>query len=80
MPTIQELKEKHNRRKKLCKSCGSAVIWFKTKKGGFMPVDAATVKPSDDVLDLKYHRSHFATCPYADKHRRGRGETSSARR
>jgi hypothetical protein len=35
-----------------------------------MPVDADTVEPEDDDLDLERHISHFATCPRAAHHRR----------
>lgn len=55
-----------------CRSCGAAVVWFKTDAGKNMPVDAATVLPEDLVLELPRHVSHFATCPDADKFRRKR--------
>lgn len=69
---IQELKDRHQRRIATCRSCGADIIWFATKKGGRMPVDAGTVVASDKVLNLKYHRSHFATCPNANKHRKAK--------
>jgi len=37
-----------------------------------MPVDADTVEPEDDELDLPRHVSHFSTCPNADQHRKSR--------
>lgn len=45
-----------------CRSCGKMIVWVKTERGLNMPCD----------LD---GRPHWATCPYADKHRRedGRG-------
>ena len=54
-----------------CRSCGKPVVWFRTKAGKRMPVDAESTKPTDAAhqLDLKRHVSHFATCPYADQHR-----------
>lgn len=57
-----------------CKSCGMPVVWFRTNAGKRMPVDAETTKPNDaeHQLDLSRHRSHFSTCPDADKHRRPR--------
>ena len=70
MNYMDELKARHLARIKNCKTCGAKVVWFPTKKGGRMPVDAATVVASDETLNLKYHISHFATCPDADKHRR----------
>jgi hypothetical protein len=57
-----------------CSSCGKPIVWFRTKTGKRMPVDAETTKPTDaeHQLDLSRHKSHFATCPYADQHRRPR--------
>lgn len=57
-----------------CSSCNAPIVWFKTPAGKNMPVDAATTKPTDAAhqLDLTRHRSHFATCPFADKHRKPR--------
>lgn len=72
MSELIELKKKHQARIRRCKSCGAEVVWFFTKKGGRMPVDASTVCASDTKLNLQYHRSHFATCPDADKHRKSR--------
>lgn len=55
-----------------CRSCEQPVVWFNTKAGKRMPVDADTTKPTDaqHQLDLTRHKSHFATCPNADHHRR----------
>lgn len=57
-----------------CSSCGMPVVWFRTKNGKRMPVDAATTKPNDreDQLDLMRHVSHFASCRDADKWRKPR--------
>lgn len=57
-----------------CKSCGQPVVWFRTKNGKRMPVDARTTKPMDaeHQLDLKRHISHFSTCPQADDWRKPR--------
>lgn len=57
-----------------CSSCGAPIVWFKTAAGKRMPVDEPTTLPTDreDQLDLKRHRSHFATCKNADQHRRPR--------
>ena len=57
---------------KRCSSCQAWVVWFRTKKGKYMPVDESSTQPDDDVLDLTRHKSHFATCPNADQHRRPR--------
>lgn len=57
-----------------CKSCGMPVVWFRTKNGKRMPVDAETTKPADaeHQLDLARHRSHFSTCRDADEWRKPR--------
>jgi len=48
------------------------IIWFKTPTGKNMPVDADTVLPDDQELELPRHVSHFSTCPGANQHRRSR--------
>jgi hypothetical protein len=55
-----------------CSSCGAPIVWFRTKAGKRMPVDEASTQSTDaeHQLDLSRHRSHFATCPNADQHRR----------
>lgn len=57
-----------------CSSCRAPIVWFRTKNGKRMPVDAETTKPTDaeHQLDLTRHRSHFATCPNSDQHRESR--------
>lgn len=57
-----------------CRSCEKLIVWFTTPKGRKMPVDAETTKPTDAAhqLDLSRHKSHFATCPAANEHRRPR--------
>jgi hypothetical protein len=68
----EDTTEAHERRITRCRSCGAKIIWFKTAKGNNMPVDADTVEPQDDELDLSRHRSHFADCPNSASHRRRR--------
>jgi hypothetical protein len=55
-----------------CKSCSAPIVWLKTVAGKNMPVDADTVKADDlfNLFDSSKHRSHYATCPNAKKHRR----------
>jgi hypothetical protein len=56
-----------------CSSCHADIVWLLTAKGKRMPVDAATVKPGDYLFEPNgEHVSHFATCPSAQQHRRGR--------
>lgn len=58
-----------------CSSCGADIVWFRTAAGKRMPVDEASTLPTDaeHQLDLKRHKSHFATCANADQHRRRHG-------
>lgn len=65
-----ETNEAHERRITRCKSCRARIIWFKTDSGKSMPVDADTVEPEDDELDLDRHVSHFSTCPQAGEWRK----------
>ena len=62
----------HEARIRRCRSCNAPIIWFKTAEGRNMPVDADTVEAGDTEMDLTRHKSHFATCPNADKHRKPR--------
>jgi hypothetical protein len=65
---------RHHPFEKPCSSCGALVVWFTTAAGKRMPVNAETTQPTDAAhqLDLKRHKSHFATCPNANQHRRSR--------
>jgi hypothetical protein len=68
-----EIRQKHPF-EVFCQSCGQPIVWFKTKSGKRMPVNAETTKPTDaeHQLDLKRHTSHFATCAQADAWRKPR--------
>lgn len=69
-----------------CTSCGAKVIWAKTAKGKSMPLDATPTADGNLVLvngvaripeigdDQPFlaYKSHFATCPNADEHRKPR--------
>jgi hypothetical protein len=66
----QAIAEEHERRITRCTSCQKQIIFFKTAKGNNMPVDADTVEPGDQELDLSRHQSHFASCPNSAKHRK----------
>jgi hypothetical protein len=69
-----------------CRSCGAQILWAITANGRYLPVDAdpdpsgsirlhrseggdllANVGGTDDG---PLYRSHFASCPDADHHRR----------
>jgi len=68
----EDTTEEHERRITRCRTCQAKIIWFKTSLGKNMPVDADTVAPEDEELDLARHQSHFASCPQANQHRRAR--------
>lgn len=53
-----------------CSSCSAPIIWLKTNTGANMPTDADAVTIEDALFDYKKHKSHFATCPNANQHRR----------
>lgn len=67
-----------------CKSCGAPILWRVTEGGKSIPLD---VEPSDDGNLVLFgtgahplpklwtgdrYKSHFATCPNADQHRKAR--------
>jgi hypothetical protein len=61
-----------------CKSCGAQIVFLKTAKGGFIPVDydekiagdAGGCAMRDEIFDPKKHVAHFATCPSAGQWRK----------
>lgn len=72
----------------LCDSCGAEIRWVTTEGGRPMPLDPAPHPNGNVVVGLRDRyrvltgpqlpaegvawRSHFATCPHASRHRRGR--------
>ena len=60
-----------------CRSehCGADIVWLKTRGGKNMPVDAGTVNLTNDaIFDGARHTSHYATCPDANRFRKGTGK------
>lgn len=70
-----------------CKSCGASIRWAKTPTGKSMPLDfepaadgnivlidglATAASPMELLSGKPVFRSHFATCPNAQAHRKGR--------
>lgn len=59
-----------------CKSCGAEILWIRTSNGKAMPLDAKPEKRIvlDGVMKIAKlvdtYQLHFATCPYAAKHRK----------
>lgn len=77
---------KKGQRMATCKSCGATMTWAKTTAGRIIPMDALPtpegtwyyasagmvrfVPLEGRTAGLELYTSHFATCPFADKHRR----------
>uniref|UniRef100_A0A6M3IKU4 Uncharacterized protein n=1 Tax=viral metagenome TaxID=1070528 RepID=A0A6M3IKU4_9ZZZZ len=66
-----------------CRSCGTAILWFKTPAGKNLPVDDCRAAfprllergdhvSIEEARDHLLKNSHFETCPEASKHRRSR--------
>lgn len=62
-----------------CESCGAEIIWVEMNPSGKrMPLDKKkrlTFRYSPEGNEWKGtwgHESHFASCPFADKHRKGK--------
>ena len=56
-----------------CKSCGAPIVYLLTRNEVLMPVDAETIQGPEDVksiFDHTRHRSHFASCPNSNEHRK----------
>lgn len=70
----------------LCRSCGAPVRWVKTEHAKAMPLDEEPTSDGNIVIEQgiarvvgplfadgrPLHKSHFATCPNAAQHRKGR--------
>lgn len=72
----------------VCRSCGAQIRWHRTERGTRMPVDAQphrdgniridendvarVTDPGLTLLAEPLYRSHFASCPHADQHRKRR--------
>lgn len=59
-----------------CKSCGAEIVWGTTEAGKNMPFDVECEKGlyvidhSGVAHAVPVRKSHFATCPHADQHRK----------
>lgn len=60
-----------------CRSCGAVIVFLKTRRGKFNPVNLEPTEdsfrpPHADETDFVYgeHQSHFQTCPSAEDHRK----------
>jgi hypothetical protein len=58
-----------------CKSCGAKIEWHRTAAGKAMPLDAVpnelgTIEVECEDGKTRRFMSHFASCPYADRHRK----------
>lgn len=62
-----------------CSTCKAKIVWMKTAKGKSMPVDLSPkvqlfldfTTPRPLTFNHKTMISHFATCPDANKFRKG---------
>ena len=57
-----------------CSTCGASIVRGKTKAGKRMPLDAEPIggllTEEGEIVSMR--RSHFATCPDAALHSRGK--------
>lgn len=63
-----------------CRSCGAPIVWATTPSGKSMPLDEASetwwlleggvAVGESRCRGVVVHKSHFATCPHAESHRR----------
>jgi len=60
----------------VCKSCKAPVTWVMSENGKWLPMDRgfSVVKRLAGLLRVFCDQSHFATCPNAKSHRKGRGK------
>ena len=62
-----------------CSSCKAEIKWLRTERGHMMPVNAETVAADDKVFKPGVHISHFATCEFADQHRKPKAEIKESK-
>lgn len=67
--------ERHHRNQAKCRSCGATIIWLRTATATspvskWMPVDPEGVERQAVLFEPEKHRSHFASCPNAQQHRK----------
>ncbi len=64
-----------------CKSCGAPILWVETVNGKRMPLDERpagrfavfVAGGTQKVVEIREaYVSHFATCKFADQHRKPR--------
>ncbi len=54
-----------------CRSCGAEIAWVRMESGKMMPCDIdAEIITEKDGSKLVVLKPHWASCPYADEHRR----------
>ncbi len=61
-----------------CVDCGTPIVFFRTKRGRLIPIDADTVKPSHTRYMPGVHRVHFATCREIKRQRQTQREPQAA--
>lgn len=54
-----------------CKGCGAPIVFMKTRKGKYIPVDAESIKTNEVFFNPNSGMiAHFATCPKAQDFRK----------
>ena len=59
-----------------CKRCNAEIVYLKTKKGGFIPVNTSSLSEkeilSNEVILFNHetHITHFSDCPFANEFRK----------
>ena len=58
-----------------CRACFREIVFLKTVKGKWMPVNAETAQPEETIYSKeKGHISHFVDCPKAKEFKKKKGE------
>jgi hypothetical protein len=54
-----------------CRSCGAPIVFLRTRAGKWMPGDAASVTPGDELYEpSSVHVAHWSTCEDREQWRR----------
>ena len=46
-----------------CRGCGAEIVFLKTRRGKWIPVDPLSVEDDDTEFDFDKHTAHHSTCP-----------------
>ena len=60
-------------KKAICQSCKQDIVWIKMGSGKMMPCNPQKIAIVTEDGDVVVGRvSHFSTCQFADRHRKGK--------